>query len=270
VEPLFVKINVAVNSLKESFVSGHSRWAGIKHKKGLIDAKRGKVFTRIIREISIAAKIGGGQPDANPRLRKAMEDAREANMPADNVKKAIQRGTGELPGVNYEELIYEGYGPSGVAVMVDTTTDSKNRTAGEIRRIFSSHGGNLGEQGSVGWVFTSKGLIVIEKSKAQEETLMDLILNAGADDMNSDDPDVYEITTQPADFEKVKKAIEAKQIPIASAEVTMIPSTYVKLTGTAANQMLSLMNALEEHDDVKNVYANFDIPKEIIENTVSK
>src|SRR3954465_14302575 len=183
-------------------VSGHSRWAGIKHKKGLIDSKRGKVFTRIIREITIAAKIGGGQPDANPRLRKAMEDAREANMPADNIKKAIQRGTGELPGVNYEEMLYEGYGPSGVAVMLEITTDSKNRTAGEIRRIFSSHGGNLGEQGSVGWVFDSKGLITGEKSKAKEDTLMDLALDAGAEDLITDAPDVFEITTAPADFEK--------------------------------------------------------------------
>jgi YebC/PmpR family DNA-binding regulatory protein len=269
-EPLFVKIIAKVNTSKESTVSGHSRWAGIKHKKGAIDAKRGKVFTKIIREITIAAKLSGGQPDANPRLRKAMDDAREANMPSDNIKKAIQRGTGELPGVNYEELVYEGYGPSGVAVMVDATTDSKNRTAGEVRRIFSSHGGNLGETGSVGWVFSSKGLITVEKSKAKEDALMDLILDAGAEDLNADDPEIYEITTQPADFEKVKKALEAKQIPMLSAEVTMIPSTYVKLTGTAANQMLALMNELEDHDDVKNVYANFDIPKEIIENAISK
>jgi YebC/PmpR family DNA-binding regulatory protein len=251
-------------------VSGHSRWAGIKHKKGLIDSKRGKVFTKIIREISIAAKIGGGQPDANPRLRKAMEDAREANMPSDNIKKAIQRGTGELPGVNYEELVYEGYGPSGVAVMVDVTTDNKNRTAGEVRRIFSSHGGNLGENGSVGWVFSSKGLITVEKSKAKEDQLMDLVLEAGAEDLLTEDPDVFEVMTPPAEFEKVKKALEAKQIPIVNAEVTMIPSTYVKLTGGPANQMLALMNELEAHDDVKNVYANFDIPKDIIESAVSK
>ncbi len=251
-------------------MSGHSRWAGIKHKKGLIDSKRGKVFTKIIREISIAAKIGGGDPDANPRLRKAMADAREANMPSDNMKKAIQRGTGELPGVNYEELVYEGYGPSGVAVMVDATTDSKNRTAGEIRRIFSSHGGNLGETGSVGWVFSSKGLITVEKNKAKEDELMDLVLDAGAEDLVTDDPDVYEITTPPADFEKVKKALADKQIPTTQAEVTMVPKTYVKLTGGPASQMLALMNELEEHDDVKNVYANFDIPKEIIENAVFK
>src|SRR5882762_7232734 len=191
-------------------MSGHSRWAGIKHKKGLADAKRGKLFTKIIREIVIAAKISGGSPESNPRLRKAMDDAREANMPADNMKKAIQRGTGELPGVNYEELVYEGYGPSGVALMIELTTDNKNRTAGEIRRILSQHGGNLGEQGSVGWLFKSKGLITVEKSKAKEDALMDIVLEAGADDLNSEDPDLYEITTAPADFEKVKKALESK------------------------------------------------------------
>jgi YebC/PmpR family DNA-binding regulatory protein len=251
-------------------MSGHSRWAGIKHKKGLADAKRGKLFTKIIREIVIAAKIGGGSPESNPRLRKAMDDAREANMPADNMKKAIQRGTGEIPGVHYEELVYEGYGPSGVALIVEVTTDNKNRTAGEIRRIFSQHGGNLGEQGSVGWMFKSKGLITVEKSKAKEDALMDLVLDAGADDLNSDDPDLYEITSTPSDFEKVKKALEAKQIPINNAEITMLPQTYVKLTGEPATQMLALMNSLEEHDDVKNVYANFDIPKDIIENAISK
>lgn len=246
-------------------MSGHSRWAGIKHKKGLADAKRGKLFTKIIREIAIAAKIGGGRPDSNPRLRKAMDDARDANMPADNIKKAIQRGTGELPGVNYEELVYEGYGPSGVALMVDVTTDNKNRTAGEIRRIFSQHGGNLGETGSVGWVFSSKGLLAVEKSKTSEDQLMNLALEAGAEDLATDDPDLYEITTQPADLEKVKKALQDAKIPIASAEVTLLPKSYVKLAGAAATQMLALMTALEDHDDVKNVYANFDIPKGIME-----
>src|SRR5258706_6514367 len=166
-------------------MSGHSRWAGIKHKKGLADAKRGKLWTKIVREIAIAAKMSGGHPESNPRLRKAMDDARDANMPADNIKKAIQRGTGELPGVTHEELVYEGYGPSGVALMIDLTTDSKNRTAGEIRRILSQHGGNLGETGSVGWVFSSKGLILVEKSKAKEDALMDLVLDAGAEDLNS-------------------------------------------------------------------------------------
>src|SRR5262245_33740318 len=199
-------------------MSGHSRWAGIKHKKGIADAKRGKLFTKIIREITIAAKIGGGHPDANPRLRKAMEDAREANMPADNMKKAVQRGTGELPGVNYEELVYEGYGPSGVALMIEITTDNKNRTAGEIRRILSVRGGNLGETGSVGWVFSTKGILTIEKSKTSEDQLMTVALDAGAEDIKSDDPDVFEVTTEPADFDKVKKALEGAKISPASAE----------------------------------------------------
>ena len=246
-------------------MSGHSRWAGIKHKKGLADAKRGKLWTKIVREIAIAAKISGGNPESNPRLRKAMEDAREANMPADNMKKAIQRGTGELPGVTYEELVYEGYGPSGVALMIDLTTDNKNRTAGEIRRILSQHGGNLGETGSVGWVFSSKGIFTVEKSKTTEDQLMTVALDAGAEDINSDDPEMFEVTTLPADFEKVKKALEAAKIPVVSADVTMLPKTYVKLTGGPAQQMMALMNDLEDHDDVKTVYANFDIPKEIIE-----
>lgn len=246
-------------------MSGHSRWAGIKHKKGLADAKRGKLFTKIIREITIAAKLSGGAPESNPRLRKAMDDAREANMPADNIKKAIQRGTGELPGVNYEELVYEGYGPSGVALMLEITTDNKNRTAGEIRRILSVHGGNLGETGSVGWVFEQKGTLTIEKSKTTEDQLMSIALDAGAEDIKSEDPDVFEVTTLPADFEKVKKAIEAAKIPTLNAEVTLLPKTSVKLTGVPAESMLKLMNELEDHDDVKNIYANFDIPKEIIE-----
>ena len=246
-------------------MSGHSRWAGIKHKKGLLDAKRGKLWTKIVREIAIAAKISGGHPESNPRLRKAMDDARDANMPAENIKKAIQRGTGELPGVNYEEMVYEGYGPSGVALIVEVTTDNKNRTAGEIRRVFSLHGGNLGETGSVGWMFSSKGILVIEKSKTTEDQLMTVALDGGADDINSDDADVFEVTTQPQDFEKVKKALEAASIPTVSAEVTLLPKTYVKLTGAAAQQVLSLMNDLEDHDDVKNLYANFEIPKEIIE-----
>jgi YebC/PmpR family DNA-binding regulatory protein len=250
-------------------MSGHSRWAGIKHKKGIADAKRGKLFTKIAREISIAAKLGGGSPDSNARLRKAMDDAREANMPNENIKKAIQRGTGEIPGVAYEELVYEGYGPSGVAVMVDVTTDNRNRTAGEIRRLFSQHGGNLGETGSVGWIFSSKGLITVEKSKTTEDALMNVALEAGAEDLNSDDADLFQVSMPPADFDKVKKAIEAAGIPIASAEVTMLPKTFVKLTGAGANQMIALMNGLEDHDDVKTVYANFDIPKEIIENAAS-
>lgn len=247
-------------------MSGHSRWAGIKHKKGIADAKRGKLFTKIIREITIAARLSGGSPESNPRLRKAMDDAREANMPQDNIKKAIQRGTGEIAGVTYEELVYEGYGPSGVAVIVEGTTDNKNRTSGEIRRIFSLHGGNMGETGCVGWMFSSKGVITIEKSKTTEDALLNVVLEAGAEDVKTEDPDVYEVLTQPADFEKVKQAMEQAKLVPDSAEVTLVPQNYVKLTGSPANQMLELMNELEEHDDVKTVYANFDIPKDVLEN----
>lgn len=246
-------------------MSGHSRWAGIKHKKGALDAKRGKLWTKIVREIAIAAKISGGSPDSNPRLRKAMDDAREANMPADTIKKAIQRGTGELPGVTYEELTYEGYGPSGVAVIVEATTDNRNRTVGEVRRIFSDHGGNLGETGAVGWMFEMKGLLVIEKSKSTEDQLMSVALDAGADDLKTEDPDHFEVTTPPAEFAKVKKALDDQKIPLVSSEVTLVPKSYVKLTGDAAQSMMKLMNDLEDHDDVKNVYANFDIHREILE-----
>jgi len=247
-------------------MSGHSRWAGIKHKKGLLDAKKGKTFTRIAREITIAARLSGGSPDSNPRLRKAMEDAREANMPSENVKKAIQRGTGELPGATYEEFSYEGYGPSGVAVIVDITTDNKNRTAGEVRRIFSTHGGNMGETGCVGWMFANKAVITVEKSKTEEEKLMNIALEAGADDIKSEDPHLFEIISAPNHLETIKKALEAQKIPVASAEVTMVPANYIKLNGAAATQMMALMDALEEHDDVKTVYANFDIPDELMEN----
>ena len=240
-------------------MSGHSKWAGIKHKKAIIDAKRGKVFTRIIRELTIAAKQGGGSPDNNARLRKAIDDAKIANMPADNMKKAIQRGTGELPGVIYEELMYEGYGPNGVAVMVEGTTDNKNRTHSEIRKIFSSHGGNLGDSGCVNWMFQPKGYIAVEKSKAKEDELMGIAIDNGADDVKSDDDTFYEIYTQPADFEKIKKAIESKNIPVADAEITMIPSTYIKLEGDDARKMIELYDELDEHDDVKNVYSNFEV-----------
>jgi YebC/PmpR family DNA-binding regulatory protein len=246
-------------------MSGHSRWAGIKHKKGLLDAKRGKVFTKIIREITIAARLSGGHPDSNPRLRKAMDDAREANMPADNIKKAIQRGTGEIPGISYEEMVYEGYGPGGVALIVEVTTDNKNRTAGEIRRIFSQHGGNMGESGCVNWMFSQKGLFAVEKNKVSEDDLLGWVLDAGAEDVKTDDSEIFEVITAPSDFEKVKKVLADHKVPAVTSEITMLPQTYVKMAGAAASQMMSLMNDLEEHDDVKNVYANFDIPKEIME-----
>lgn len=241
-------------------MSGHSRWAGIKHKKAAIDAKKGKAFTRIIREITIAAKTGGGLLENNPRLRKAVDDAKAANMPLDNVKKAIQRGTGELPGVVFEEISYEGYGPSGVAVMVTGTSDNKNRTTSEVRKIFSDNGGNLGESGCVAWNFAMKGEVVVEKAAfSDEEKLMSVALDAGAEDIKSDDPEVFRVLTAPQDFEKVKAALAAAGVPAASAEVTMIPGTTVALEGAAAEKMASLIDELESHDDVKDVYSNADI-----------
>lgn len=241
-------------------MSGHSRWAGIKHKKGAADAKRGKVFTRIVRELTIAAKTGGGLPENNPRLRKAIEDAKAANMPSDNVKKAIQRGTGEIPGVVFEEVSYEGYGPGGAAVLVTGTTDNKNRTTSELRKMFSTHGGNLGESGCVGWMFQAKGQIVVEKSVwKDEDQLMTVALDAGAEDMKSDDPEVYEVVTAPADFEKVRSAVAAAGIPTVAAAVTLVPSTRVALAGGDGDKMAQLLEDLENHDDVKDVYANADV-----------
>lgn len=245
-------------------MSGHSRWAGIKHKKMAQDAKRGKLFTKIIRELTIAAREGGGNPDNNPRLRKAIEMAKEANMPQDNVKKAIMRGTGEIPGAVYEEVVYEGYGPGGVAVIVEATTDNKNRTTSEIRKIFNQYGGSLGETGCVSWNFEQKGYITINKQDANEDELMSVVLELGAEDFKTDDEDVYEIITSPQNFESIKQELQ-KRYKLQQSEITMLPKTYVKLTGKEAEQILHLMDALEEHDDVKNVYANFDVPKEVIE-----
>ncbi len=246
-------------------MSGHSKWAGIKHKKAIIDAKRGKVFSKIIKEITVAARDSGGAPDKNPRLRSAIETAKSANMPGDNIKKAIQRGTGELPGINYEEISYEGYGPGGVAVMVDILTDNKNRITSEIRNVFSKRGGNLGENGCVGWMFSKKGYITVMKSGLNEDSLLEIALEAGAEDMEADDEETYGIITRPDNFENVKKALEDKKVEISSSEITNIPSTYIKLEGKQAEQMLALMNSLEDLEDVQNVYANFDIPREIME-----
>jgi len=245
-------------------MSGHSKWAGIKHKKGAIDAKRSKVFTRIIREITIAARLGGGVLENNPRLRKATESAHEANMPSDNIKKAIQRGTGELPGVNYEELMYEGYGAGGVAMLVEITTDNKNRTASDIRKIFSDHAGNLGESGCVAWMFHPKGYLTIEKNKVAEDKLFNLALEAGAEDIKADGSE-FEVITPVDHFEKVKAAIQTEKIPILSAEITMMPQNTVRVEGNVAEKIVALMNELEEHEDVKTVSANFDIPDEIME-----
>jgi len=252
-------------SLKtEVTMSGHSKWSTIKRKKGKADAARGKMFTKLIKEITVAAREGRGDPDANPRLRTAIQAAKAANMPAANIERAIKRGTGELPGVSYEEIKYEGYGPGGVAVLVEAMTDNKNRAVSEIRHIFSVHGGNLGEVGCVGWMFEKRGIIQVDKGKVDEEELMMTVLDAGALDMKSEE-DYFEIITPFEKFEKVKSALDEKKIPYSQAELTMIPQTTIKLEGRQAEQMLKLMEALEDHDDVQKVYANFDIATEIME-----
>lgn len=243
-------------------MSGHSKWASIKHKKAAVDAKRGKLFTKIIREITMAARLSGGNPDNNPRLRTAIDSAKEANMPQDNIKKAIQKGTGELPGAVYEDVIYEGYGPGGVAIIVEGTTDNKNRTVSEIRNIFSKRNGNLGDNGCVGWMFTAKGYISIEKNKTSEEKLLEIVLELGADDLRTEDDDVFEVFMKTEVFEKVKNGLKEKNVPMSAAEISLQPQTYIKLTGKDAENMLALMEDLEAHDDVKNVSSNFDISKE--------
>lgn len=238
-------------------MSGHSKWSTIKHKKGAADAKRGRLFTKLIREITMAARMGGGAAESNPRLRKAIDDAKAVNMPADNIKRGIQRGTGELPGVSYEELTFEGYGPGGVAVLIEAMTDNKNRTLPEIRTIFSKHGGNLGESGSVRFLFQKKGYIAIEKEKAQEDKVFEAAIEAGAEDVSASD-EHHEIQTAPEVLFEVRASLEAKGIPIAIAEVSMIPTTEVPLDARKAEQMMKLMEALEDHDDVQHVWANFD------------
>jgi YebC/PmpR family DNA-binding regulatory protein len=244
-------------------MSGHSKWATIKHKKGALDAKRGKIFTRLLKEISVAAK-GGGNPDSNARLRTAIAGAKAENMPQENIKRAILRGTGELEGVNYEEISFEGYGPGGVAIIVDVLTDNRNRAVSEIRHAFTKNGGNLGESGSVRFMFSKKGVIAVEKSAATEEQLMDIVLEHGGDDLN-DEGDSWEILTDPAAYEGVLAAVKAAGIPTVMSEVTMVASTYTKLEGTAANQMIRLLEALEDCDDTQNVYSNFDMDAEQME-----
>jgi YebC/PmpR family DNA-binding regulatory protein len=238
-------------------MSGHSKWATIKHKKGAADAKRGRVFTKLIKEITMAARLGGGDPAGNPRLRKAVDDAKAVNMPADNIKRGIQRGTGELPGVSYEEVSYEGYGPGGVAVLIDAMTDNKNRTLPEIRTIFAKNGGNLGESGSVRFLFQKRGYLTIEKDKATEDQVMEAAIEAGAEDVTSTG-DVHEIFCAPDGLPAVKSALESKGLPLAVAEIDMIPTTEVALDQRRADQMMRLMDALEDHDDVQHVWANFD------------
>ncbi len=238
-------------------MSGHSKWATIKHKKGALDAKRGKIFTRLIKEITVAAKAGGGDPDGNPRLRTAIAAAKAENMPADNIKRAIQRGTGELEGVSYEEITYEGYGPGGVAIIVEVLTDNKNRAVSEIRHAFSKNGGNLGAEGAVSWMFTKKGVISVPKAAASEEKLTEIVLDAGAEDL-SDEGDHWEVLTDPKDFDAVTEALKKAKIEPETAEVTKIASTYTKLEGAQANAMVRLLEALEDLDDTQNVYSNFD------------
>lgn len=239
-------------------MSGHSKWATIKHKKGALDAKRGKIFTRLIKEIMVAAKAGGGDPDGNPRLRTAVLAAKAENMPQDNIKRAIQRGTGEIEGVSYEEITFEGYGPGGVAVIIDVLTDNRNRAVSEIRHAFSKNGGNLGESGSVGYMFAKKGLIVVAKDAANEDKLTEIVLDAGAEDLG-EDGDYWEITTAPKDHEAVAEALKKANIPTERSEVTMVPSTYQKLEGSPANAMMRLLETLEDLDDTQNVYSNFDM-----------
>jgi len=239
-------------------MSGHSRWATIKHKKGATDARRGKVFTKLIKEITVAARIGGGDADSNPRLRAAVNAAKTENMPFDNIKRAIQKGTGELPGSIYEEVMYEGYGPGGVAIMLEAATDNRNRTVSEIRHIFAKHGGNLGENGCVSWMFSKKGYIVVPKEKADEEKLLEMVTEAGADDMLEDGGN-WEIFSPPEKFQAVAERLKAGSIQPALAEVSMVPQSYVKLSGKQAEQMLRLTEELEDHDDVQHVHANFDI-----------
>jgi YebC/PmpR family DNA-binding regulatory protein len=244
-------------------MAGHSKWANIKHKKGAEDAKRGKVFTKLVKEIIVAARMGGGDPAANPRLRLVIEKAKQNNLPKDNMERAIKKGTGELEGVNYEETVYEGYGPGGAAVYVESLSDNKNRTVADVRHIFSKHGGNLGENGCVSWMFDKKGWIPVEKSNADEDALMEAALEAGAEDIR-DEEDVFEVITPPEAFEDVKAALDAAQIPYGDAEVTMLPQTTVSLAGTDAEKMLKLMNALDDNDDVQRVHTNADIPEEVI------
>lgn len=245
-------------------MSGHSKWSSIKHKKAIKDAKRGKIFTKMIKEITVAARMGGGDINANPRLRTAVTTAKASSMPADNIDRAIKKGTGELEGVNYEEIHYEGYGPAGVAIMLSILTDNRNRTVAEIRNVFAKNGGNLGETGCVAWMFTKKGLITVEQTVAAEERVFEVALEAGADDI-TDGGEVFEVTVPPERLEDVKTALETAGIAVASAEVTMVPQNTITLRGREAEQTLKLLDILEDHDDVQKVAANVDIPQEEVE-----
>jgi len=249
-------------------MSGHNKWSTIKHKKGAADAKRGKLFSKLIKEITLAARLGGGDPGGNPRLRTALDKARAANMPKDNVDRAIKKGTGELEGANIEEITFEGYGPAGVAVMVETLTDNRNRTVAELRHIFEKSGGNLGAAGCVGWMFSKHGVLTFEKAVG-EEALMETALDAGAEDISEEDG-IFTVTTDPSSFDAVKQACEAKGLPYVEASLSMIPQNTVKLDHSSATRMLKLMDALEDHDDVQNVYANFDIDAKTMEEVAAQ
>ncbi|MDJ0782388.1 MAG: YebC/PmpR family DNA-binding transcriptional regulator [Desulfosarcinaceae bacterium] len=244
-------------------MAGHSKWANIKHRKGAVDAKRGKIFTKLIKEITVAARMGGGDINSNPRLRSAVAAAKAENMPKDNMERAIKKGTGELEGVNYEESTYEGYGPAGAAVLVESLTDNKNRAVAEIRHIFNKYGGNLGENGCVAWMFEKKGYLVVEKRVIDEDTLMETALDAGAEDVR-EDGDNFEVVTAPEDFEAVKEVIDGAEITTLSAEVTMLPQNMAELSGRDAEKMIKLMDALDDCDDVQKVYTNADIPDDVV------
>lgn len=245
-------------------MSGHSKWSSIKHKKGATDAKRGKVFSKLIKEITVAARLSGGDPDGNPRLRTAIAAAKAENMPKDNIERAIKKGTGELEGTTYEEANYEGYGPGGVAVLVNCLTDNKNRAVADVKHLFERNGGALGEPGCVAWIFEQKGLIVFDRDKVDEEQLLELALEAGAEDVREEETE-FDVITDPSDFELVKKAVDDAGLSYTLSEVTMIPKNTVKVEGKKAQQMVNLMQALEDNDDVSNVYANFDISDEVLE-----
>lgn len=245
-------------------MSGHNKWSTIKHKKGAADAKRGRIFTRLIKEITVAARMGGGDIDGNPRLRSAVASAKTENMPKDNIERAIKKGTGDLEGVSYDEIRYEGYGPGGIALLIDTLTDNKNRTVADIKYIIDRHGGSLGEPGCVAWMFDKRGMIIFERDKVDEEKLLDVALEAGADDVKEGETE-FEVVISPADFETVKKAFDDAGLEYSVAELSMVPQNTIKLEGKKAEQMLNLIEAIEENDDVSEVYANFDISDEVME-----
>jgi len=246
-------------------MSGHSKWSTIKHKKGAADAKRGKVFTRIIKEMTVAARLGGGDAEGNPRLRAAVAEAKASNMPKDNIERAIKRGTGELEGATYEEVTYEGYGPGGVAIIVEALTDNTNRTTPEIRHMFEKHGGNFGTPGSVKFQFEKKGYFAVEKKTVGEDKLMEIVLDAGADDLQTADPEVYEIYTTTENFEPVRLALESAKITTVEGKLDMIPARYVAVDEAKSKQIMRLLESLDDHDDTQNVYSNFDVPEDMME-----